>query len=72
MATRMTGLGRGLDALIRETSNEVATDESPRLLPITDIMPNPHQPRKYFEDDALAELAASIRSQGILDRKSVV
>ena len=66
MATRMTGLGRGLDALIRETSNEVATDESPRLLPITDIMPNPHQPRKYFEDDALAELAASIRSQGIL------
>lgn len=66
MATKITGLGRGLDALIRETSTVETTDETPSMLPLKDILPNPNQPRKVFEKEALDELAASIKSQGIL------
>lgn len=66
MATKVTGLGRGLDALIRETSAAVEDEVNPSVLPLADIMPNPHQPRKHFEKEALEELAASITSQGVL------
>lgn len=66
MATKVTGLGRGLDSLIRETSASVETDENPGVLSLADIMPNPNQPRKHFEKEALGELAASIKSQGVL------
>ena len=55
------GLGRGLEVLLGETGQ-------PELLhlPVETIHPNPRQPRKRFEPEAAAGLAASIRHQGVL------
>ncbi|MDE6354317.1 MAG: ParB/RepB/Spo0J family partition protein [Prevotella sp.] len=60
------GNGRGLDALI--DTGEVRTQGSSNLneIPITQIEPNPNQPRREFDDEALQELAASIREIGII------
>lgn len=65
MAATLTGLGKGLDALIRETS-EARDLSGVQVLPLKDIIPNPNQPRRKFSEKSLEELAASIRSQGIL------
>jgi ParB family chromosome partitioning protein len=58
------GLGRGLDALFG------ASDETPReallTLPVARIRPGRYQPRTKMDQQALAELAASIRSQGLM------
>lgn len=54
------GLGRGLDALIRPAAEDV------RSLPLDRLEPNRRQPRRQFRDDSLAELADSIRSQGLV------
>lgn len=60
------GNGRGLDALI--DTGEVRTQGSSNLneIPVTQIEPNPNQPRREFDDEALQELAASIREIGII------
>ena len=62
-------LGRGLEALIPAGAG-TATAEAPtpgaRELPIAEISPNPFQPRKRFDDEAIKELAASIRANGVL------
>lgn len=42
------------------------SDEKPVSLPLAKVRPNPRQPRGRFDDDALAELAASIREFGVL------
>jgi ParB family chromosome partitioning protein len=65
MATLQTGLGKGLDGLIRNTQS---APDIPGLviLPADDISPNPRQPRRDFSSERLEELAASIRSQGLL------
>ena len=65
MAIHSTGLGRGLDALIRDT-HDSQEGNGIRMLPLRDIHPNPRQPRRNFNEKALEELAASIRSQGLL------
>ncbi len=57
-------LGRGLGALIPEGTPLAPTIE--RRVPIAEIRPNPHQPRRFFDDDRITELAESIRQQGIL------
>ena len=57
------GLGRGLGALL---SSEPAEAESLIEVPIHQIEVNPHQPRKVFDFTALDELAASIRSSGVI------
>jgi ParB family chromosome partitioning protein len=57
-------LGRGLGALIPEGTPLAPAIE--RRIPIADIRPNPHQPRRFFDDERIAELAESIRQQGIL------
>ena len=59
------GLGRGLDALFNGAAKS-AEDVAPQKLPINEIMPNPAQPRRYFIDQSLQELADSILAQGIL------
>lgn len=59
MNDKKRGLGRGLSALI-------ATDEGVRSLPLSQIHPNRLQPRTEFDDAALEELAASIRTQGLI------
>jgi len=59
------GLGRGLGALIPTADTAVSNDDI-RLIPITDIVPNPHQPRAAFNAEQLAELAASITEHGLI------
>lgn len=55
------GLGRGLSALLPPVPSEVTTD-----LPVDAISPNPQQPRKDFNDEALKELSASLKQTGVL------
>jgi ParB family chromosome partitioning protein len=62
---RPKGLGRGLDALLGE-DEPAAADSALRVIPIDDIEPGRYQPRTHHAPDALAELAESIRSQGIM------
>ena len=62
-AARHTGLGKGLGALIPQTSPAgVATVE----IPISRIKGNPNQPRQRVEQQALEQLAASIAAHGVL------
>lgn len=60
------GNGRGLDALI--DTGEVSTQGSSNLneIPVEQIEPNPNQPRREFDEDAMHELANSIREIGII------
>ena len=66
------GLGRGLSALMADVSLEPApsAEQSVRradtMVPIEQIRPNPNQPRRRFDPDDLADLAASVREKGIL------
>lgn len=61
------GLGRGLDALFAGSPQEEEKNTSSLTsLPITVLVPNPHQPRRHFDDVALRELADSIQKQGII------
>jgi len=57
-------LGRGLGALIPEGTP--LTPPVERRVPVGEIHPNPRQPRRFFDEDRIAELAESIRHQGIL------
>ncbi len=62
MAGRKSGLGRGLESLI-----PVARPESGFTTIALDLIsPSPNQPRRYFDDDAIESLAASIREVGVL------
>jgi ParB family chromosome partitioning protein len=66
---KMTGLGKGFDALIPQNFDEsILLDESERVhkIAVTAIEPNKGQPRQQFDDEALNELAASIKAHGIL------
>jgi ParB family transcriptional regulator, chromosome partitioning protein len=68
---RKRGLGRGLGALIRNTespslSEGSLSDGGIRSLAVEQIRPNPRQPRTHFDETALAELAESIRTHGII------
>lgn len=64
MAKKQSGLGKGLGALMLE--NNVDSMVSTSSLPINEIIPNKEQPRKTFDEEALAELADSIRQHGVL------
>lgn len=76
MAIRKTGLGKGLDSLIPASKREQTAErkilsagekrEIETKLKITEIEPNREQPRKNFNEDALLELAESIRNFGII------
>ena len=67
---KQRGLGRGLSALMADvnldTPSEAGRLASERSVPIEDVAPNPDQPRRQFDEDALEDLAASIRAKGIL------
>lgn len=64
MARVKGGLGRGLDALFVQNTLEDGTATS--TLPLDEIVPNREQPRKQFDDEALADLADSIAQHGVL------
>ena len=75
---KKTGLGKGLNALFSETidivEEEVKTNKEEKLvdgevvqtLKITEVEPNRNQPRKQFDEEALDELAESIKRYGLI------
>lgn len=63
MASPKGGLGKGLEALFKENTADEGQIVTLRL---SEIEPNRDQPRKQFDEDALAELSASIAQHGIL------
>lgn len=65
---KMTGLGKGLDALFGPTPEEEQIKENDKLqnLNITEVEPNRDQPRKHFDQEALEELAESIKEYGLI------
>jgi ParB family transcriptional regulator, chromosome partitioning protein len=60
------GLGRGLDALLGSDEDARPRGEALLTLPVGRIRPGKYQPRTKMDQQALAELAASIRSQGLM------
>ncbi len=65
---KMTGLGKGLDALFGPTPEEekVRDDDKLRNLKINEVEPNRNQPRKRFDQEALEELSSSIKEYGLI------
>ncbi|MFA7070618.1 MAG: ParB/RepB/Spo0J family partition protein, partial [Sulfurimonas sp.] len=64
-------LGRGLDALLGEMSDAYESEisapkDSVVELNLKDIRPNPYQPRKHFDEEALLELSESIKNDGLI------
>ncbi|MDO9452360.1 MAG: ParB/RepB/Spo0J family partition protein [Stagnimonas sp.] len=68
MSVKKRGLGRGLDALLGSASPATETDSGDALqeLPLGQLVAGKHQPRRYFDEAALAELTASIKVQGVV------
>lgn len=75
METKKRALGRGLEDLFNSENldldsveakiYETATNEEIVELNLSDLRPNPYQPRKVFDEEALNELASSIREHGV-------
>ncbi|EIL88719.1 MULTISPECIES: ParB/RepB/Spo0J family partition protein [Rhodanobacter] len=69
-AAKKRGLGRGLDALLggEGSASPAVTEQEGELrnLPIQQIQPGKYQPRRHWNEDALDELAASIKAQGLI------
>lgn len=61
-----TGLGRGLGALINTENVNTSGSSSISEVALDLIFANPNQPRTHFDEDALTELAASIRELGVI------
>lgn len=69
MAKKNSGLGRGLDAIFLDnsrTKDEEKNNSGVNSLRLSLVDPKTDQPRKYFDKDALEELAASIKENGLL------
>lgn len=66
------GLGRGLSALMADVNQDIAPQPTKAArradmrVPIEQVRPNPEQPRRAFNDEALQDLAASIAEKGII------
>ena len=72
---KMTGLGKGLDALfggaqiepsVEEKEEIIESSENLKSLKITEVEPNREQPRKTFNQESLEELAESIKTYGVI------
>ncbi len=64
MAKQFGGLGKGLDVLFSQ--NTLEDGNATVTLPIEEVIPNRDQPRKQFDEEALADLSASIAQHGVL------
>lgn len=65
--TRKGGLGKGLNAIIEDATIESGTNTNQEHeIELKEIHPNPNQPRKYFDEKDLADLADSIKREGLL------
>jgi ParB family transcriptional regulator, chromosome partitioning protein len=82
MSTKRKALGKGLSALLESQETDITTKKSDSfgkgplvgsvsLIPLSDIEANPFNPRSNFEEEALNELADSIREQGIIQPVTV-
>jgi ParB family chromosome partitioning protein len=63
---RRSGLGKGLGALIPTGEGVNAESTALQEIPCSAVRPNQHQPRNYFDEEALVSLSASIRELGVL------
>ena len=70
MANANRGLGKGLGALLGDVALRTDTSDS-LYLPISQIEPYANQPRHHFDEDALQDLADSIREHGIIQPLTV-
>ena len=61
---KMKGLGRGLDALL--AGSDAKAEDELRNLPVERLKPGKYQPRTHMDQESLAELAASIKAQGVM------
>ncbi len=59
-------LGMGLGALLQTSTKNSNTNEGVKKINISEIIPNPNQPRKKFKQDDLKELSHSIKNQGLI------
>ena len=59
-------LGKGLGALIADADTDTTTTRQFQTAPLSEISPNPLQPRQAFDDTTLAELAASLKTDGLM------
>ena len=66
MAIKKKPIGRGLEALLTSDGLNTSGSSSLNEIALNKIDPNPNQPRKAFDEDTLDELAASIRSFGLI------
>lgn len=66
MIRKNTGLGRGLDALIDTSEVRTGGSSSISEVELSKISANPNQPRRNFDEEALEELAESIREHGVI------
>jgi ParB family chromosome partitioning protein len=66
MATKRKPIGRGLEALLTSDGLNTGGSSSLNEIELSRILPNPHQPRSIFAEETLEELAASIRSFGVI------
>jgi ParB family chromosome partitioning protein len=69
MAAKQTGLGRGFGSLIPQNVDVetlVTSEERVQQIAVGSLQPNPEQPRTVFDEDALKDLAASIKQYGII------
>lgn len=64
MAETKRGMGRGLAAILSAVPKD--EQEELRTLPVELLAPNPHQPRRTFDEEALTALAASLETRGVL------
>ncbi len=70
------GLGRGLESLFDQNMDTTVDENLIIEIDLEDLEPNPFQPRKVFDENALEDLAKSIKAQGVLQpilvRKSII
>lgn len=71
MTHKRSALGRGLDSLISMDDTPARGTSAINEIEISKISPNPDQPRRFFDDEALRELASSIRELGIIQPLSL-
>ena len=60
MSAKVRGLGRGLDALLPKAEGGV------QQVPVAQLRASPFQPRQHMDEEAIAELAASVAAKGVL------
>ncbi|MGZ4682718.1 MAG: ParB/RepB/Spo0J family partition protein, partial [Acidimicrobiales bacterium] len=63
---RRSGLGKGLGALIPTGESVDSASTELQEIPVSRVKPNQHQPRAYFDEEALVSLTASVRELGVL------